>query len=181
MKCKPWIRHFQPRKLQCFRSQFALHGLRNLELRTTARESTSPSQFPLPWISDNGWGYVSQIGWGSSACLKSCAMMYDEGPIPGWAKDLDGEQHATNRKGKQNYGMRLNVEVSDLEVRMWRYGRTNFCRGWGFRDFLLVFVFEDPAFHVSNVITSMPQTSPTQHIWHSNRSTVGRKIKGQHD
>ena len=28
MKCKPWIRHFQPRKFQCFSSQFALHGLR---------------------------------------------------------------------------------------------------------------------------------------------------------
>ena len=31
MKCKPWIRHFQPRKFQCFSSQFALHGLRALE------------------------------------------------------------------------------------------------------------------------------------------------------
>ena len=32
MKCKPWIRHFQPRKFQCFSSQFALHGLRALDL-----------------------------------------------------------------------------------------------------------------------------------------------------
>ena len=31
MKCKPWIRHFQPPKFQCFSSQFALHGLRALE------------------------------------------------------------------------------------------------------------------------------------------------------
>ena len=32
MKCKPWIRHFQPQKFQCFSStQFALHGLRALE------------------------------------------------------------------------------------------------------------------------------------------------------
>ena len=31
MKCKPWIRHFQPRKFQCFSSQFALQGLRALE------------------------------------------------------------------------------------------------------------------------------------------------------
>ena len=31
MKCKPWIRHFQPRRFQCFSSQFALHGLRALE------------------------------------------------------------------------------------------------------------------------------------------------------
>ena len=31
MKCKPWIGHFQPRKLQCFSSQFALHGLRALD------------------------------------------------------------------------------------------------------------------------------------------------------
>ena len=31
MKCKPWIRHFQPRKFQCFSSQFALHGLRALD------------------------------------------------------------------------------------------------------------------------------------------------------
>ena len=27
MKCKPWIRHFQPQKFQCFSSQFGLHGL----------------------------------------------------------------------------------------------------------------------------------------------------------
>ena len=33
MKCKPWIRDFQPRKFQCFSSQFALHGLRALEVR----------------------------------------------------------------------------------------------------------------------------------------------------
>ena len=25
MKCKPWIRHFQPTNIQCFSSQFALH------------------------------------------------------------------------------------------------------------------------------------------------------------
>ena len=31
MKCKPWIRHFQPPKFQCFRSQCGLHGLRPLE------------------------------------------------------------------------------------------------------------------------------------------------------
>ena len=31
MKCKPWIRHFQPRKFQCFSSQFGLHGLRALD------------------------------------------------------------------------------------------------------------------------------------------------------
>ena len=31
VKCKPWIRHFQPRKFQCFSSQFALHGLCALE------------------------------------------------------------------------------------------------------------------------------------------------------
>ena len=31
MKCKPWIRHVQPPKFQCFSSQFALHGLRALD------------------------------------------------------------------------------------------------------------------------------------------------------
>ena len=40
MKCKPRIRHFEPRKFQCFSSQFALHGLRALEERfKTCRES----------------------------------------------------------------------------------------------------------------------------------------------
>ena len=34
VKCKPWIRHFQPRKIQCFSSQFALHGLRFLEQKS---------------------------------------------------------------------------------------------------------------------------------------------------
>ena len=34
MKCKPWIRHFQPGKFQRFSSQFALHGLRALDRQT---------------------------------------------------------------------------------------------------------------------------------------------------
>ena len=33
MKCKPWIRHFQPRNFQCFSSRFAFHGLRALDWR----------------------------------------------------------------------------------------------------------------------------------------------------
>ena len=32
VKCKPWIRHFQPPKFQCFSSQCGLHGLRPLVL-----------------------------------------------------------------------------------------------------------------------------------------------------
>ena len=31
MKCKPWIRHFQPPKFKCLSSQCALHGLRALQ------------------------------------------------------------------------------------------------------------------------------------------------------
>ena len=55
MKCKPWMRHFQPPKFQCFSSPFALHGLRGLEypakkfgchgLRETHTELFSPHLF----------------------------------------------------------------------------------------------------------------------------------------
>ena len=43
MKCKPWIRHFQPRKLQCFSSQFALHGLRALDYGSPTVNFTQPA------------------------------------------------------------------------------------------------------------------------------------------
>ena len=36
MKCKPWIRHFQPPKFQCFSSQCALHGLHALDVSCIA-------------------------------------------------------------------------------------------------------------------------------------------------
>ena len=49
MKCKPWIRHFQPRKFQCFSSQFALHGLRALEFQVRVGPESGQNRVQIRW------------------------------------------------------------------------------------------------------------------------------------
>ena len=64
-KCKPWIRHFQPRKFQCFSSQCALHGLRALDFLWVLNKSAKflPKLSNPEMLGENQERFTDELLW----------------------------------------------------------------------------------------------------------------------